>query len=192
MQCPRGISCHSPGRTAWSRRPESGGDNCSPNAASAHYGTTGAGAVTTGAHTFISSGTRSQVARWGSRRKYLPVLMSPNRWETGMISSRRGNLSPGNVTPRQLEQDAQPVKSLRRDTPTGNVADQIMRAVGILETKRAIKKVRVIPNYVKRIAPWPSDYVYRLEEDEPDYDSLSCPEFVAGVFIDYRGITSYF
>ena len=94
-----------------------------------------------------------------------------------------GQPVPSDVTPQQLQDDRDPVKTLRRNDSSTDMADHILKVVGILEegvqgskSKHGLSKRSIR----KKIAKWPSDYVFRLDDDEPTYDSLSISEFMAG------------
>ena len=86
------------------------------------------------------------------------------------------------VTPRQLQQATDPAKALRANITSADVADRILKVVGILEESDAERgsKSGNGKRSKKKLAKWPSDYVYRLDDEEPAYDTLSAPEFVSG------------
>ena len=83
------------------------------------------------------------------------------------------------ITLKVLADATHPTKSLRHDEQTASVADEIMRAVGILDDTPGTKKHKSKFGR-KKLAKWPSDYAFRMHDDEPFYDSLSAPEWVAG------------
>ena len=90
------------------------------------------------------------------------------------------------VTPEQLQQSDEPVKSLRRDTSTSSLARGILQEIGFIATgERDRKRRRRGQNGKHREAPegadWPEDYVYRLDGSEPLYDTLTLPEFAAAM-----------
>ena len=88
------------------------------------------------------------------------------------------------VTPRQLQEAIEPVRDLRRDTASADVAEQIMKVVGLLEDDGHDRQNKSGYNrkalFRKRLAKWPSDYVFRWNDENPAYDSLTAPEFVSG------------
>ena len=74
------------------------------------------------------------------------------------------------ITPAQLQAEPEPVKSLRRNTSSSDVADRLMKVVGILEDGPESRKSK--SGYSKtllkrKLAKWPSDYVFRLDDEEP-------------------------
>ena len=79
------------------------------------------------------------------------------------------------VTPQQLQREGEPVTT---------TSHRIMKAVGILEDselERRAKNGTGKQNSRKhKLAKWPYDYVFRLDDEEPAYDTLSAPEIVAG------------
>ena len=88
------------------------------------------------------------------------------------------------VNPQQLQRKGEPVQALRNNVTSADVADRIMKDVGILEDselERRAKNGTGKQNSRKhKLAKWPSDYVLRLDDEEPAYDTLSAPEVVAG------------
>ena len=92
--------------------------------------------------------------------------------------------APASISPQQLQDDPCPVRSLRRDEASANMADHLMKVVGILEDGAQGNKSKTgfsKHSIRKKLAKWPSDYVYRWSTDEPPtFDSLSVPEFMAG------------
>ena len=88
------------------------------------------------------------------------------------------------ISPQQLQDDPCPVQSLRRDEASAKMADHLMKVVGILEDGAQGNKSKTgfsKHSIRKKLAKWPSDYIYRWSTDEPPtFDSLSVPEFMAG------------
>ena len=88
------------------------------------------------------------------------------------------------ISPQQLQDDPCPIHSLRRDEASANMADHLLKVVGILEDGAQGNKSKTGFNkhsIRKKLAKWPSDYIYRWSTDEPPtFDSLSVPEFMAG------------
>ena len=94
-----------------------------------------------------------------------------------------GQPNVGSLSPEELARDPDPVKSLRRDDATASVADHIMRVVGILGDATGPKKAKsAYSKHIlrKKIAKWPNDYIFRMYDDEPSYDSLTPSEFMSG------------
>ena len=87
------------------------------------------------------------------------------------------------VTPQQLQEAREPVRDLRKDTASANVAEQIIKVVDLLEEEGSEKKTKSGYNKKllrKNLAKWPCDYIYRMHDEDPTYDSLTAPEFVSG------------
>ena len=89
------------------------------------------------------------------------------------------------LTPQQLAESDEPIKSLRRDDQTSDVATILLREVGlekVIELDKARKgKAKSAASKLKlRGAKWPNDYIIRLDDDsDPTYDSLNVTEFVS-------------
>ena len=92
----------------------------------------------------------------------------------------QGQPTPADITPAQLQQELDPVKTLRRNDSSAQVADHILEVVGILKNEAQGNKSKTKHSSRKKVAKWPSDYVFRINDDEPSYDSLSTNEFMAG------------
>ena len=91
----------------------------------------------------------------------------------------QGQPTPTGTNTQQLQMEANPVKSLRRNESSSNMADQLLKVVGILEEGSQGKAGSHKSSNRKKLAKWPSDYVFRWDDDEPSYDSLSVSEFMA-------------
>ena len=89
------------------------------------------------------------------------------------------------ITPRELAQDDDPITSLRRDDATSGVAAILLNDVGLvqamdLENSSKKRGFSSKLNKLKRRAKWPNEYMFRLEDEDPQYDTLETYEFVSG------------
>ena len=88
------------------------------------------------------------------------------------------------LTPEELSGSPDPIKRLRRDESTSDVAAIILNGMGIakaIEMGKSTKgKTSSSMRRKLRLAKWPHDYVFRYEDEEPSYDSLNISEFVSG------------
>ena len=91
-----------------------------------------------------------------------------------------------NISPVALAADQTPIKTLRRDESTADVAAIILNSAGLakaIDLDSISKKSGFAKNFNKikhKEAKWPNDYIVRLEDDEPQYDTLEVSEFVSG------------
>ena len=89
------------------------------------------------------------------------------------------------MTPEDLQNSDEPIKSLRRDRSTSSLARGILQEIGIMAGNERDRRRRGRGGKHRELiegADWPEDYVYRLDGTEPSYDSLTLAEFVAAVF----------
>ena len=91
-----------------------------------------------------------------------------------------------NVRPEQIALEESPIKSLRRDQQTSNVAELMLSEVGLakmIELDKSSNKSGIsskLHKLRKREAKWPNHYMIRFEDNDPQYDTLSETEFVSG------------
>ena len=87
------------------------------------------------------------------------------------------------ITPDELAESTDPIKRLRRDDSTSDVAAIILNGMGIakaIEMGKSTKgKTSSSMRRKLRLPKWPHDYVFRYEDEEPSYDSLNITEFVS-------------
>ena len=83
------------------------------------------------------------------------------------------------LTPRELDSSQDPV----RHRPTAFDATAILREIALLETggnKAKSGGLKAKSQLSQIEADWPDLYVFRIDNPDPTYDSLSLAEFVAG------------
>ena len=81
---------------------------------------------------------------------------------------------PQQITAEQLSEAPRPVKRLRRDSASAAAAKELLKEIGYVASKGNCASDKNIE------APWPEDYIDRLDGSEPTYESLSLSEFIAG------------
>ena len=96
------------------------------------------------------------------------VATAQPRPSTSGAPSQRG------VSPEHLIVDPHPVKRLRRDRASADKAKELLEEIGYVAVKGKSSSTEADD------APWPEDYIDRLDGTEPTYESLSLCEFVAG------------
>ena len=74
---------------------------------------------------------------------------------------------------------------MRRDDATADVADIILQEMGLAKALAWDKAAKSgytsrINKLKKKEAKWPNEYIVRLEDDDPQYDTLEVSEFVSG------------
>ena len=90
------------------------------------------------------------------------------------------------VRPEQIALEESPIKSLRRDQQTSNVAELMLSEVGLakmIEIDKSSNKNGIsskLHKLRKREAKWPNHYMIRFEDNDPQYDTLNETEFVSG------------
>ena len=96
------------------------------------------------------------------------ILSSQQQPSTSGAHARRG------LSPEQLNADSHPIKRLRRDRASADKAKELLEEIGYVAVKGKSVSTETVD------APWPEDYIDRLDGTEPTYESLSLCEFVAG------------
>ena len=87
----------------------------------------------------------------------------------------------GHLDPQALARSDDQVRTLRRHKPSANNATAILKELALLEADGKSRKGGVCKNNNTQVeADWPDLYVYRIQGNEPTYDSLTMQEFVAG------------
>ena len=81
---------------------------------------------------------------------------------------------PQQITAEQLSEAPRPVKRLRRDSASTAAAKELLKEIGYVASKGNCASDKNIE------APWPEDYIDRLDGSEPTYESLSLSEFITG------------
>ena len=110
------------------------------------------------------------------------LVPTGNTTQALLEACNEGASTSGQITPAQLAQSEDPVRTLRRHRPTATDAAAILREIALIDSgSRRKKGGHNSKHSVSQIeADWPDLYVYRVGNADPTYDSLSLAEFVAG------------
>ena len=108
------------------------------------------------------------------------VLKAPV--QENQVVSLEGQPPVLGLLPGDLAHDDQPIRSLRKDDSTSEVATIILQEVGLARAIELEKEARKSKHrsIKKSTVKWPHHYVYRMTDPSPKYDTLTTAEFVSG------------
>ena len=116
-----------------------------------------------------------------------PVNPPPRVAQPPPEMSLQGQPASLDMSPQALAEAAEPIKSLRRNNSTANAATIILKEVGLagaIALDKAHNKGKGSHKSSSRLGPrvakWPNEYMFRMDDEDPSYDSLTETEFVSG------------